>query len=390
MEPTGTGPAGARADSESPSEALDLGRGELDFAEFLELVPDAIVLADRRGEILHSNALADSLFGYASGELSGKPVETLIPTRLLTLHVAHRERFYHDPRRRPMGIGLELHGRRRDGSEFPAEISLAPIETPGGTLVAAAVRDLTERVEGDRRRRELEVEADDVREQSARRLEAIGELAGGIAHDFNNLLTVIQENARFALGSGDPGNREACEEILRAAEHGAELTGQLLVFGRPGDAEVGPVDLNDVIGGIQRLLSRTIGGNVELEVDADPALPPVQAARGQLEQILLNLAINARDAMPDGGRLVIRTARVDGYARLAVADEGTGMPAEVAERAFEPFFTTKPQGRGTGLGLATVHGIVRRLSGHVALTSEPGRGTEVEVHLPLARSADPA
>ena len=390
METTGTAPAGARTDSAGSGEALDLGRGELDFAEFLELVPDAIVLADADGEIIHANALADALFGYGRDELIGKPVETLIPTRLLARHIAHRERYNEDPRRRPFGSGLELHGRRRDGSEFPAEISLAPIETPDGTLVAAAVRDLTDRVEAEHRRRELQAEADDAREQSARGVGAIGELAGGIAHDFNNLLTVIGENARFALDGADPASRDALEEILRASDHGAELTRQLLVFSRPGHGEVVPVDLNEAIAGVQRLLSRMIGRNIELEVVADAGLPPVLAARGQLEQILLNLAINARDAMPDGGRLTIQTSSAEGYARLAVTDDGTGMAAEVAERAFEPFFTTKPQGHGTGLGLATVDGIVRRLGGHVALASEPGRGTEVEVHLPFAGDAGKA
>jgi PAS domain S-box-containing protein len=387
MEPTGAGTAGARAHSETRGETLDLGRGELDFADFLELVPDAIVLADRRGQILHANAMAGELFGFGPGELAGKPVETLIPTRLLTLHVAHRERYYQEPRRRPMGIGLELHGRRRDGTEFPAEISLAPIETPEDTLVVAAVRDLTERVEAERRRRELEAEADGAREQSARRLEAIGELAGGIAHDFNNLLTVIGENARFALEDADPAAREYLEEIVRAADHGADLTGQLLVFSRHGDAELGPVDVNEVVSGVKRLLSRTIGGAVELDVRTAPGLPPVCAARGQVEQILLNLAINARDAMAGGGHLAIATSRLDGYAEIAVADDGCGMSTEVAERAFEPFFTTKPQGQGTGLGLATVNGIVRRLGGHVALTSELGRGTRVQVHLPFAGDA---
>jgi signal transduction histidine kinase len=221
-------------------------------------------------------------------------------------------------------------------------------------------------------------------------MEAIGELAGGIAHDFNNLLTVIGENARLGLEDAGPEARQSMEEILRATEHGAELTGQLLVFSRPGDARIGPVDLNEVIGEVQRLLSRTIGGNVRLDFRPQPGLPPVLAARGQIEQILLNLAINARDAMPAGGNLRIETAPAGRYARLVVADDGAGMPAEVAERAFEPFLTTKPQGQGTGLGLATINGIVRRLGGHVALTSEPGRGTTVEVHLPFAGNAGPA
>ena len=147
---------------------------------------------------------------------------------------------------------------------------------------------------------------------------------------------------------------------------------------------MGSIDLNSVIAEVQRLLSRTIGANIELDVRPEAGLPPVLAARGQLDQILLNLAINARDAMASGGRLTIRTAAAGPYARLSVADEGVGMAPEVAERAFDPFFTTKPQGQGTGLGLPTINGIVRRLGGHVSLTSEPGRGTVVHVHLPFA------
>jgi PAS domain S-box-containing protein len=380
MEPTGTGSAGAGVPTAAEaSDVLDLGRGELDFAAFLELVPDAIVLVERYGEILHTNALADELFGYEPGALVGKPVETLIPTHLMGNHVSHRERFFSEPRRRPMGIGLELHGRRRGGAEFPAEISLAPIETPNGTMVAAAVRDLTERVEGERRRHE-----------AARRMESLGELAGGVAHDFNNLLTVIGENARFALeGSTDPVARESLAEIQRASERGAELAAQLLVFGRPGPAGVAPVDLNAAIADVERLLSRTLGGGIVLGVRPAPGLPPVGATRGQVDQILLNLAINARDAMPEGGRLEIATEAAEDHARLTVTDEGTGMPPEVAERAFEPFFSTKPEGRGSGLGLATVNGIVRRIGGRVSLRTEPGRGTIVIVRLPYARGSAP-
>jgi signal transduction histidine kinase len=271
-------------------------------------------------------------------------------------------------------------GRGRDGPEYPAEIRLAPTEAPTGTMVAAAVRDLTERVEGERRR-----------DEAARRMESLGELAGGVAHDFNNLLTVIGENARFALeGSADPVARESLEEIQRASERGAELAAQLLVFGRPGPAGIAPTDLNSAIADVERLLSRTLGGGISLEVRLDPALAPVGAARGQIDQILLNLAINARDAMPGGGRLEIATEAAAGHARLTVTDEGTGMPPEVAERAFEPFFSTKPQGQGTGLGLATVNGIVRRIGGRVSLRTEPGRGTIVIVQVPYARAGAPA
>jgi PAS domain S-box-containing protein len=340
-------------------------REGVDLEQVVELIPDAVVVADGSGEIVHTNRRAEELFGYEPGELAGKPVELLIPTRLLTRHVARRERYLAEPRPRPLGDRMELRARHRDGGEFPAAIGVTPLDTPTGVLVAATVRDLTE--------------------ESADGPAGAGELAAGIAHDFNNLLTVIAGNARFALErAAEPSSRELLEEIVRATEHGSELTAELLRFGRPGSEPGEPVDLNGVIAGVARLLRRAVGDRIALDLRPEPGLAPVCAARGQLEQILLNLAINARDAMPAGGRVTIATRTERGGARLTVADDGTGMAPEVADRAFEPFFTTKRRGEGTGLGLATVEGIVRRFGGRVALHTEPGEGTVVDVHVPWA------
>ena len=346
--------------------------GSLELADFLELVPEAVVVSSREGRIVHANRAAAELFGYGESELPGSPVETLVPTRYVTAHVAERHAYFEDPNRRPVETGIELRCRRRDGGEFPAEISIAPFEAEGESLLVVAVRDVGHLVG-----------ASDEREVEAKRVAGIGQLAGGIAHDFNNLLTVVQESASLALGRArDPELRGLLEEIRRAVQHGVELTDQLLAFGRPGAAEETAADLNSVIGGIEGLLRRLIGAGRELEISPDDSLPPVAATPGQLEQVLLNLVINARDAMPRGGRISIATRRTRNEAMLAVRDEGEGMPAEVVARAVDPFFSTKPQ--GTGLGLATVDGIVRRAGGRIDFDSAPGGGTTVTVRLPIA------
>ena len=244
----------------------------------------------------------------------------------------------------------------------------------------------------------------DARVQQARRLESIGELAGGVAHDFNHLLGVILGNAQAAvdeLGSDSPVDREL-QAISRAARHAAELTERLLVFSREEARPLQPVDLNEVIGGVEGLVARTIGDRIDLRVRLAKSLPPVMADPSQLEQILLNLAINARDAMPGGGRLLVETLGVEldeeyarvrpelspgHYIRLTVADDGVGMDPDVRQRAFEPFFSTRADGTGTGLGLATVYAIVKSFDGHVAIYSEPAHGTVVRVHLPIAADA---
>jgi CheY-like chemotaxis protein len=233
----------------------------------------------------------------------------------------------------------------------------------------------------------------------ASRLESIGQLAGGVAHDFNNLLGVILNYADFVaqqLEEGSPAHTDVLE-IRRAAERGTELTKQLLIFSRREAIQPQPVDLNATVRDMERLLRRTLGEHIQLIVSLAPELPTVLADPGQLEQVLVNLAVNSRDAMPQGGRLQIRTSEVEldeefvhehsvatpgPHARLTVADTGSGMTPAVAARAFEPFYSTKRKGEGTGLGLATVYGIVKGAGGQISLYSEPGLGTRVKVDLP--------
>ena len=287
---------------------------------------------------------------------------------------------------------------RRDGSEVWAWLSASPLTEDDGSYVGslAMVTDVTEYVLAERSREDLQSQL-----HQSQRLETVGKLAGGIAHDFNNLLAVILNYAAFLKEElpTSPEATEGLDEIRRAAERGAALTRGLLAFSRRDTGRPVSLDLRKVVSDVRRLLTRTMGTEVELEIEPIGEIPPVVADVHQLEQILLNLAINARDAMPEDGRLRIRLReltldeeaagkRADAepgrYASIEVEDTGTGMSAEVAAQAFDPFFTTKPAGEGTGLGLAMVYGIVTNAGGHVTLDSRPGEGTTIGVHLPAA------
>jgi PAS domain S-box-containing protein len=386
----------------------DTGHGSLpdglDGEQFLELAPDAILGVGRSGEIVLANRQAQELFGYSREQLVGRSLETLVPERFRAVHPRHRDGYFHDPRTRPMGAGLELYGLRSDGTEFPAEISLSSIETKDGLLAAAAVRDITERVQAESERQALKAQLHKAR---SARLESVGELAGGIAHDFNNLLAVILNYADFAFDqlAEAPELRDDVDEIRRAARQAADLTGQLLIFSKREVAQPKPVDLEPVISGIDKMLQRTLGNHIRLETSLEAGLTTVLVDPGEVEQVIVNLAVNARDAMPDGGALTIRAQNVKidvdeasrlhpeprpgRYVELAVEDEGEGMTVEALARAFEPFFTTKPLGKGTGLGLATVYGIVRQIGGAVAIDSERERGTVVKTYFPTT-DAKPA
>jgi two-component system, cell cycle sensor histidine kinase and response regulator CckA len=390
----------------------DITRRLASQAAMLEHAPDAFVGIDGYGLIVLVNSQAEALFGYERNELLAQRVELLVPERFRAGHEAHRAGYLEDPRARPMGAGLELFGLRRDGGEFPAEISLSSVKADDGLIVLAAIRDVTERLAEANEREELRAEAEreKMRNQvhEAHRLESLGQLAGGIAHDFNNLLAVIINYTAFVAGdveaaaaTGRPERWKSAQDDLAqirlAGERAAQLTHQLLAFARREVVQPEVVDVNDVVRDIEQLLRRTLGEHIDLQSSLAEDLCPVLIDPGQLEQILVNLAVNARDAMPDGGMLRIDTANMEvdeeyaasrlelspgPHVRLRVSDTGAGMTPEVLERVFDPFFTTKPPGQGTGLGLATVYGIIQQAGGRAQLYSEPDVGTTFTALLP--------
>ncbi|MEV0562567.1 PAS domain S-box protein [Dactylosporangium sp. NPDC050588] len=365
-------------------------RAEAQMQAVIDAGPDALIGVDERDRVALVNTQAERLFGQPRYDMLDVPVARLLPE-------GERADGWAGP-----------VARRRDGTLVPVDITRSVLPTDEGIITLAGIRDVTEqiaaRAEQERLRAEADRQMDEVRLQRTQRLESLGQLAGGVAHDFNNLLAVILNYAEFIVedGAGTPFEEDA-KQILRAGQRGSELTHQLLAFARREVIRPVPLDVNRVITEIEQMLTRSIGEHIELGTALSEHLPAVVADPGQLEQVLVNLAVNARDAMPEGGRLTIDTGTVtvdgdhsltrDGfkpglYVRLRVSDTGTGMPRDVQDKAFEPFFTTKPSGAGTGLGLATVYGIVVQAGGTVRLYSEPGLGTTITILLP-ASDAEP-
>jgi PAS domain S-box-containing protein len=504
----------------------------------LDPAPDGVVVVDATGLIRMVNRQAESMFGYPPRGLLGRPMEVVVPELVRHGHSEHRYGYFANATTLPMGTGLELAGRRKDGTEFPVDISFTPLESDDGLMVSAAVRDISERKKIDARFHGLEaairlaaiVESSDdaiigkrldgvitswnagaermyrytaneiighniseliprdqiselapilervrqgervehfvtkrVRKDGAildmsvtispirdasgvvtgastvardmtetkraevdrraledrlrqsERLEGLGQLAGGVAHDFNNLLAGIMNYAGLVSASlqDEMTHRGLSEdeafvtllqdvdEITKVAKRAAAVIRQLLIFSRREVMQLEVVDLNSVVADMEKLLRRTIGEDVDLRTVLAPDLPPIKADRSQIEQVILNLAVNARYAMLTGGMLAIETATFEAadeyalgravipgtYVRLSVSDTGIGMSQAVAARAFEPFFTTKPRGEGSGLGLATVYGIVTRAGGDAVIYSERGLGTTVRLSLPATGAA---
>ena len=557
-----------QAQTQTPASAAPLPPGIDEYAVFRTLFaayPDALIVADARGTIVLANPAAAGLLGYSVAELVGLNVDVLVPDAIRPRHAAYRSAYAHKPKPRPMGTGMELVAKRRDGSEVMVEIALSPLQSHGLPLVVAAIRGigayprvkqalqrarygehlaqlgrlavdsrdpqvlldrvpaiaaealevdvsmvflleadrlhfrvasgvghvdgetpgcrvanrldtpqgfllaegrpvivddyrterrfgvppaylaaglasglavpLTDRGKvigaltvrshqagrfGDDERRFLESLSNLLatslqRAQSeealnhAQRLESVGQLTGGIAHDFNNLLTIIQGNLQVleelpALAE-DAWGQHLVDAATRATKRGAELTGKLLAFSRRQVLQPNPVDVGVLLNSLADMLRRTLDQRILIDVEVAPSCPPVLADPGQLESALLNIAINARDAMPDGGTLHFRAdpcaalpadmrnepdapgAPPEGFVAISITDTGAGMPDEVKERAFEPFFTTKEAGRGTGLGLSTVYGFVKQSRGAISIESEPGVGTTLTLFIPQHQAA---
>ena len=508
-------PAGAlRGFSEISRDLTESKESGARYRGLLEAAPDAMVVVDQSGKIVLLNVQAEKQFGYRRDELVGQQVKNIIPEGFAERLIADALRSAADALAQQIGTGIELSGRRKDGTEFPIEIMLSPLESSEGILVTAAIRDISVRREADaalRRTSQLlqasqsmaqvggwEVDPvgntmfwtaetyrihdtspaeytptqasaiqfyapesmpiiaaavqeaidhgtpfdlelalitakgrriwvhtkgtvtmdegrtvkitgvfHDITEQrqletqlrQAQRLEVVGQLAGGIAHDFNNLLTAIRgytELVQRKLAPGDQ-NRADLDQVLGASDRAVELTRQLLAFSRRQVLQPRVVDPGELVAGIAPMLRHLLGEHIELVTYAGPNLGHVKVDPSQFEQVIVNLAVNARDAMPEGGKLRIETANIElgsayaashpgttpgPYVALMVSDNGSGMSEAVKSHIFEPFFTTKEPGKGTGMGLATVYGIAQQSGGSIYVYSEPGYGTSFKIYLP--------
>lgn len=368
-----------------------LRESEERYRSLVETAKDAIFTLSLEGTITSLNLAFETLTGWLRAEWIGKKFSSMVhPDDLPSAMDSFKSILDGDTP--PM---IELRILTKSGEYRIGEFEVTPkIQNGRVVSISGIARDITER-----KRSEMEKAALEEQFLQSQKMEAIGLLAGGVAHDFNNLLTVISGHCELSflgLKERDP-LRGNIEEIKRAADRAAILTGQLLAFSRRQILELKVLDLNSILRDIGKMLCRVIGEEIELVTLLEENLGKVKINSGQIEQVILNLAVNAKDAMPDGGKLIIETANVEfeeeyghsqismkpgRYVRLSVSDTGTGMPPEVKERIFEPFFTTKERGKGTGLGLSTTYGIVNQSEGYISVYSELGLGTTFKVYLP--------
>jgi PAS domain S-box-containing protein len=362
------------------------------FRSIMEAAPDAIIVSDGEGRIVSWNRGAQTMFGYPEPEILGRPLSILMPERYRRAHREGLSRFIGTGESRIVGSTVEVEGQRKDGSEFPLELSLASWTTAGGRFVSGILRDITERKRAEEALRQTEE-----RLRHAEKMEAVGRLAGGVAHDFNNLLTVIGGRSEILRARVPADLRSHAEIIRESTARAAALTRQLLVFSRKQVLEAVSLDLNEVVRGMTGILEGVLAESIDFLFTPGPELGRVTADRGQIEQVVVNLVVNARDAMAGGGRLHVSTAnvvvdevlaarqpdlRLGPYVVLTVADTGCGMTPEVKDHIFEPFFTTKLPDKGTGLGLATAYGVVKQSGGGIVVDTRPGEGSVFMIYLP--------
>jgi PAS domain S-box-containing protein len=348
-----------------------------------------MVVVNPGGQIVLLNAQAEKQFGYHRDELLDQNVTNIIPEGFAERLIADALRTTAEALAQQIGTGIELLGRRKDGTRFPIEIMLSPLESAEGVLITAAIRDISDRKQLARQLHQ------------SQKMEAVGQLTGGIAHDFNNLLTVIIGNLGLLdrLVSDNEAAVKRVRTAQKAAARGADITRRLLVFSSNEELNPTFVVLEDSIQNMIEMASRGLGSDIKIMTHLDHSVPPLFVDPAALESALLNLVVNARDAMPDGGSIFISSQLQDlqsnhttvqagdlkegSYVCVNVTDTGQGMSQETLERACEPFFTTKPHDKGTGLGLAMVYGFAKQSGGIVRIYSEIGHGTTVSFYLPV-------
>ena len=359
------------------------------YRGLLEAAPDGMVVVNQAGEIVLLNVQAEKQFGYRRDELLGQKVKNIIPEGFAERLIADALRTTAEALAQQIGTGIELQGQRKDGTAFPIEIMLSPLESPEGILVTAAIRDISERKQLARQLHQ------------SQKMEAVGQLTGGIAHDFNNLLGVIIGNLDLLdrLVAGNEAAVKRVKTAQKAATRGADITRRLLAFSSNEELKPSMLLLGDSIRNMIELAGHGLGPNIKITTQIDESVPPLFVDPAGLESALLNLVVNARDAMPTGGSIIIAShaqilddshpavqsgdLKPGPYVCIAVTDTGQGMSRQTMERAFEPFFTTKPRDKGTGLGLAMVYGFVKQSGGTVRIYSELGHGTTMSFYLPL-------
>lgn len=366
--PLGQSTDGRRLVGSAAVDVTERRQAEELFRLVVESAPNGIIMVNDMGMITLVNAELERQFGYKRSELLGQSIEVLLPAPPQAGPAVWRTEYFETSETRVIGVGQELHGWRKDGTTFPVEVGLTPLRAPSGRGVLAAVVDITERKQLEERMRH------------AAKMEAVGRLAGGVAHEFNNLLTAILgygEVLKNGLVEGDFRSAPV-EEIVRAATRAASLTHQLLAFSRKQIPQTREIDLNASITQLSGMLRRLIGEHITLVTDLDPSIARVKADPAQIDQVIMNLAVNARDAMPAGGTLKIETHAVQEpvpAVRILVSDTGVGMDEHTLANIFEPFFTTKEPGQGTGLGLSIVYGIVQQHAGVITVESIVGHGS---------------
>jgi PAS domain S-box-containing protein len=376
-----------RLAQETLRESEQLARG------IVETALDAFIQIDENGTVSDWNSQAEKIFGWSRGEaLGGKLAELIIPEIHRAAHKAGLKHFLLTGEGPILGRRVQIEALRRDGSEIKVELSITALRRRDGVMFNGFIRDLTDKIAAEERIRQAE------------KMEAVGQLTGGIAHDFNNILTVITGTIEILADAvaKEPELVAIAKMIDEAASRGADLTRHLLAFARKQPLQPRETDLNTLIIETAKLLRPTLGEQIEIESIFEDESCPATVDANQLATALLNLAINARDAMPDGGKLILETrsavldenyasvhseVRAGRYALIAVSDTGTGIPAGILDKVFDPFFTSKAPGKGTGLGLSMVYGFVKQSAGHIKIYSEEGHGTTIKIYLPPGTGA---